>query len=98
MCDQFNGKFGFKPVDTNCIEDCEENHLVIPRLYRYRGCGVCEVLADVNNAPDKFFWFEMGGPNGYEAASNYEAMLALTIDDALSLTAIEEKLSALDSS
>jgi hypothetical protein len=94
MCDTFNGKLGFKPVDKNCIKDCKRNPLVIPRLYRYPGFGVCEVIADVHEVPDKFFWFEMGGPNGYEADDNYQAMLALTVDNAISLKTLREKISA----
>jgi len=93
MSEQFNGKFGFIPVDDECIKICAKNSLIIPRLYRYLGMGTYEILADVKDNPDKFFLFDVGGENGYTADDNYKMMKKLQINDTIDLNTLKRKLS-----
>jgi hypothetical protein len=93
MCDQFLNKYGFQSVDDECIEYCESNPLIIPRLIRYQEMGIWQILADVKDSPEKFFLFYLGGPNGYMAEDSYECMNKLTLNDSLDLIEIKKRLS-----
>lgn len=89
---QYKGRYGFELADERCIGECEDNPLIIPRLYRYQGMGHYEILADVKDHPDKCFLIHVGGSNGYEQRDSHDALLKLTEKDALPIDQLEAKL------
>lgn len=92
MCEHLNGRYGFTPTDIRCLRECEDNPLIVPVLYRYQGMGLYEILAEVKDTPDKFFLFDVGGPNGHHVDMLHTELNNLTIDQALTLAEIMDRL------
>ena len=92
MYSQLIEKYGFITADERCISECRENPLIIPRLYRYRGMGLYEIVADVKDVSDRFFLFDVGGPNGYEYETAHNNIKALTLADTLTVERLHDRL------
>lgn len=98
MCDQINkileenfiGKFGFLSANEDCFNECKDNPFIIPKLYRYIGMGHYQILANVKDVIDGFFFFEVGGANGYEAEENRNSLNKLTPKKTYSLEQIKQ--------
>lgn len=92
MCDKFTGKFGFTPVDDECVTMCCQNPLIVPKLVRYQGMGYYQILATAKDHPHKFFLIPAGGSNGYEVESNHQDLNKLTLKEALSLKEVTKQI------
>lgn len=86
------GKFGLLVVDDRCIDECNENPLIVPKLYHYQGMGLYSIIASVKGKPRKYFYFPVGGPNGYEAEDNHKALNLLTVANALTFKDLIKQL------
>lgn len=92
MTEQFNGKYGFRAADEICTEECQDNRLILPRLYRYIGMGYYQILAEVRGVPDKFFLIDVGGSNGYESDFNHKELRKIAVKDAITIEQVQAKL------
>jgi hypothetical protein len=93
MYKEFDNKFGFVTSDDDDIQECKGNSLIVPRLRRYMGMGVYQILANVKNVNNKFFLLTLGGPNGYDVDANKQFLNNLTINDAISVEKLRDELS-----
>lgn len=93
MCDIFTNKYGFEPVDDECVQLCAPNKIIIPKLVRYLGMGTWQALGDVNDSPGHFLIFCIGGPSGFERENSLKCMNELTIQNSIDLAELKSILS-----
>ena len=93
MCDNLNTKYGFSIVDDECMDECKDNPLVVPKLIRYIGMGWYQILAIANGMYDKYFLINLGGSSNYDRDHNLSVMRKLTISDAITFDNLMKLLS-----
>jgi len=92
MCERIVEKFGFQPVQEEHIDECNINPLILPKYWRYLGMGHIEILAEVNNVPNRYFIFNIFGSNGWDHIAYRDIFNKLSVDDSLTLNQITDKL------
>lgn len=90
--DKFNRKYGFMPANDDCIGECEDNPLIVPKLFRYQGMGHYQILAGVKDVPNRYFLIDVGGSNGYEQEAAHDDLKKLTIDDSITMKQLESRV------
>lgn len=91
--DYFREGFGFEPANEDCFKECQNNSLLIPKLFRYKGMGLFEILAEMEGDSERFFLFNVGGASGNDADYYHSIFNGLTVKDSISFEELKERLS-----